>query len=233
MSRLAPCRRPELAELVSSYVLGACTDEESVAVRRHLSTCASCTAALTAFAPAREGLLADVARVEPPQHLKSEVMRQVRAEAALFEAARAPERPARRRFAPRPAWALAVAAFAALVVVFAYGGTVRDRETVYAARVDGVVAPGGRASIKVHGRDVRLQVSGLPAAGAGRRYEVWMRDETGKVRPANVSFAVDAKGSADATMPGVPRPGEQVMVTSEVGGNAAAPTRAAILRVSL
>jgi anti-sigma-K factor RskA len=233
VSRLAPCRRPDLAELLSSYVLGACPDDESVAVRRHLTTCASCTAALAGLAPAREGLLADVPRMHAPQHVKSEVMRQVRAEAALFEAARAPERRPRRRFAPRPAWALAVAALAAVVVVFASGSTSRDRETVYAARVDGVVAPGGRASIAVHGRDVRLHVSGLPAAGAGRRYEVWMRDDTGKVRPAHVSFAVDAKGGAEARMPGLPRRGEQVMVTSEVGGTATAPTHAPILRVAL
>jgi anti-sigma-K factor RskA len=234
VSNLSPCRRPDLAELLGSYVLRACTDDEAAAVRRHLARCASCSAALNALAPAREGLLADVALAEPPSHLKTAVMRQVHAEAALFDAARAPERPPRRRFGPRPAWALAVAAVAAVVVMVALGGVAGpDRETVYAARVDGVVAPGGRASIAVRDGDARLRVSGLPAAGAGRLYEVWMRDDTGRVRPAQVRFAVDAHGDAEARMPGVPPAGQQVMVTSEVGGKATKPTRAPILRVEL
>jgi hypothetical protein len=64
-------------------------------------------------------------------------------------------------------------------------------------------------------------------------YEVWMQDDAGKVRPAQVRFAVDAQGDGEATMPGVPRAGQQVMVTSEVGGKATKPTRAPILRVAL
>ena len=234
---MSPCPRPEIAELLGSYVVGACTGDEAGAVRTHIATCASCSDDLAALAPAREGLLADVSTAVPPEHLKSRIMGQVRADAALFDAARAPEAPARRGRAwhawlrsPRPAWALALVAVVAVAAAFAVAGG-PDRETVYAARVDGVAAPGGRASLAVHDHEATLRVAGLPAAGAGRMYEVWMSDASGRPRPAGVRFAIDRRGSGEVRMPAPPPAGREIMVTSEVGGDAPSPTRAPILRV--
>jgi hypothetical protein len=62
-------------------------------------------------------------------------------------------------------------------------------------------------------------------------YEVWMSDATGRPRAAGVRFAIDRRGAGEARMPAPPPAGREIMVTSEVGGNAAAPTRAPILRV--
>ena len=231
---MTPCRRPDVAELLGSYVLGACSDEEAGLVRAHVANCATCTDALAALAPAREGLLADVAKAAPPVDLKSRVMGQVRADASLFEAARAPERP-HRRFAwlrlPRVAMAVGAAAVAAVVVTIAFGGAT-DRETVYAGRVDGVVAPDGHGSLTVHDGEATLKVSGLPAAGQGRMYEVWMSDGSGNARPAGVRFSVDADGAGAVEMPSRPPEGRVIMVTSEVGGDATTPTRAPIVRVA-
>ena len=78
---MTPCRRPDVAELLGSYVLGACSDSDAELVRAHVARCASCTDTLAALAPAREGLLADVERAAPPVDLKSRVMGQVRADA--------------------------------------------------------------------------------------------------------------------------------------------------------
>ena len=58
-----------------------------------------------------------------------------------------------------------------------------------------------------------------------------MKDGSRAARPAGVRFAVDAGGDARVRMPGPARTGREVMVTSEVGGNAQVPTRAPILRV--
>jgi anti-sigma-K factor RskA len=236
VSRPAPCLRPDVAELLGSYVVGACSNEEAAGVRRHLARCASCRAALAGLAPAREGLLAQVPPAAPPEHLKTSVMRQVRADAALFDAARAPVRAPRRRRVPPRVLALGVAALAAVAVaVMVAAGTLlggTDRETVYVGRVDGVAAPGGRASIAVRGGEARLRVSGFPAAGPGRLYEVWMSDGTG-MRPAHARFSVDTRGAGEVQMAELPPAGQQVMVTSEVAGSATRPTRAPILRVTL
>jgi anti-sigma-K factor RskA len=231
---VTPCRRPDVADLLGSYVLGACSDDEADLVRAHVGRCAPCTDALAALAPAREGLLADVEKAAPPVDLKSRVMGQVRADASLFEAARAPERP-QRRFAwlrlPRVAMAVGAAAVVALVVTVAFGGAT-DRETVYAGRVDGLVAPDGHGSLTVHDGAATLKVSGLPSAGPGRKYEVWMSDRSGRVRPAGVRFSVDADGAGAVEMPSRPAEGRVIMVTSELGGNATTPTRAPIVRVA-
>ena len=203
---MTPCRRPDAAELLGSYVLGACSDADAELVRAHVTRCASCTDALAALAPAREGLLADVERAAPPVDLKSRVMGQVRADASLFEAARAPERPQRRLAwlrLPRVAMAVGAAAAVALAVTIAFGGST-DRETVYAGRVDGLVAPGGHGSLTVHDGAATLKVSGLPAAGAGRMYEVWMSDRSGRARPAGVRFSVDRAGTGEVAMPSRP-----------------------------
>jgi anti-sigma-K factor RskA len=231
---VTPCRRPDVAELLGSYVLGACSDDEADLVRAHVGRCAPCTDALAALAPAREGLLADVEKAAPPVDLKFRVMGQVRADASLFEAARAPERP-QRRFAwlrlPRVAVAVGAAAVVALVVTVAFGGAT-DRETVYAGRVDGLVAPDGHGSLTVPDGAATLKVSGLPSAGPGRMYEVWMSDRAGRVRPAGVRFSVEADGAGAVEMPSRPAEGRVIMVTSEAGGNATTPTRAPIVRVA-
>ena len=146
------------------------------------------------------GTAGDVEKAAPPVDLKSRVMGQVRADASLFEAARAPERPQRRLAWLRlPRVAMAVGAAAA--VAARRDDRVRrlrtDRETVYAGRVDGIVAPGGHGSLTVHDGAATLKVSGLPAAGAGRMYEVWMSDRSGRARPAGVRFSVDRAGAGE------------------------------------
>ena len=238
------CTRPDVSDLLGSYVLGACEEEQAALVGQHVAVCAACSDVVEALAPARDGLLLDVEQAEPPAALRSRVMRQVRADAALFDAAR--ERPAagparrrsllRRIAPPRPAWALGAAVVAAVVLTLAIDGSSfrgAARETVYAARVDGVMAPGARASVSVHDGEAQLRVSGLPHPGEGRLYEVWMVDGSGPPEQAGVRFSVDARGRAEAAMPGAPHAGDQILVTSEVGGRAAAPTRAPILRVPI
>jgi anti-sigma-K factor RskA len=233
------CTRPELAQALASYVLGGCADDEAAAVRRHLANCASCSATVAVLAPTRDRLLTDVAPAEPPDRLRSEVMRRVRSDATLFDAARAPERPARsgrfaRLLAPRPVWALGLVALVAVIATLALDGTfAADRETVYEAQVDGVAAPGGRASLVVQDEEMRLLVSGLPAAGEGRMYEVWADGPTGPPRPAGARFSVDASGSGEVAMRSTPSTGLELMVTSERGGTATTPTRAPILRVRI
>ena len=237
------CARPDVSDLLGSYVLGACSEDEAVLVRRHVAVCPVCSEVVEALAPARDGLLLDVEQARPPDALRSRVMQQVRADAALFDAARerpgirpAPRRSLLRRIAaPRRAWALGAAVVAAVVLTLAVDGSIRgaDRETVYTARVDGVMAPGGHASVSVHDGEAHLQVSGLPHPGEGRLYEVWMVDGSGPPKPAGVRFSVDARGRAEAAMPGAPHAGEQILVTSEAGGRAPVPTRAPILRVPI
>ena len=88
--------------------------------------------------------------------------------------------------------------------------------------------------VAVHDDEARLRVSGLPAPGEGRLYEVWMVSGSGPPKPAGVRFSVDANGErARPRCPGRCTPVSRILVTSEVGGEAAIPTRAPILRVAI
>lgn len=227
-------------DVQSSYLLGACTEPEARAVRAHLARCDGCAQALAQLRPAREALLEAAPARPAPAHLKHAVMAEVRREAELFGAIRAPAsapvaRPRlwERLRSPLPAFGLA--AVAALVVVFGVTGLGRGplapTVAVSNGEVDARRAPGGSARLETVEGTVSLSVAGLPAPGPGRRYQVWLRTGERPPRSARALFSVDAQGSASVVLPEGAGAADAVLVTSEPAGGSVLPSTRPIVEV--
>jgi len=250
-------------ELLGAYVLGACSRQESEQIAKHLAECAYCALDARRLSAATGALLADVVPVHAPAQVKDRVMAQVRADASLFDAARARERDASPRGAPAAAWwqrlrgrdsargrhsppgrrwlsAPAVAFAAALLIAVVGGGLVLaelrnepEDIRIRTAQIDHALAPGASARLELQGDQARLRVVGLPAPGRGRVYQVWMRAEREAPRPANATFAVDMRGRGVAELPAAVTDADQLLVTSEPQGGSPLPTRPPVLQVDI
>jgi len=222
------------------YVLGALTDEEHEAFRRHLESCWVCreeVAALPAAAP----------QLSAPPQLKRRLMSSVRDDARRRAAHgedqltedgqgqsrapardRRPEALARMRLRWRPN--LAVATLAAAVIALAVialtpsggGGTRVSRATV--------LPHGASASLSVSDGHAQLNIAGMPQSAPGRVYEVWLkRSASGQALPTDTLFTVAADGAASVGVPGSVNGVTEIMVTSEPLGGSRVPTLPALI----
>jgi Anti-sigma-K factor rskA/Putative zinc-finger len=255
---MSECTEPQWNELLGAYALGSCSPAEQEGLREHLSGCPTCTAELLELGAAREALLTAVPRASAPPELKSRVMTQVRADAALFAAAREREagtRPTAAR-APKPersgrrfGWLRApvpLAAAAACAAILAVGAGVLGAALVggdsgggpastrtISAQVNTSQAPGARARLVVSDDGgSRLVVQGMPSPGRGRVYQVWLT-RGGSTRPAGTLFAVDRSGNGAAVVPGALKGVDQVLVSSEPVGGSQKPTRIPVLAATV
>jgi anti-sigma-K factor RskA len=247
-------RDRDLRELIGPYVLGACSPAEAADVRARMVVDPAFRREVASYDAVRDALLeAPAPPADADPAAKARVMAVVRQEAALFAAAspeastdeRAPGRRRRRMAAalaplrrPRPLAALATA----LVVIVVAGvaiGTGGDRSddrdvTVVAGQVLGDAAPRGRAEVVVDGDAGELRLSGFPAAGEGRQYQVWVRTGEDDPRPTTVLFEVDGAGNATARIPPEAMVDtDSVLLTSEPDGGSPAPTRDPVLLVQM
>ena len=220
----------EYAENVGAYALGALPELEAQVFERHLMACEECQHELHRLNEAVEALPRSVTPHAPPPSLKASLMEVVNAEAA--PATR------RRRFALpqlRPAMAWAAAA-CAIAVGVGYGlselgqGDGSDARTL-SAQVDDQRLPGANASLSISDDGSVLSVEGMPDAGRGRVYEVWV-ERDGDVEPASI-FDVDDRGSGAAAVPGSLDDVDAVMVTREQRGGADQPTEMPVLRIDV
>jgi anti-sigma-K factor RskA len=249
-------RDPDLTDLIGPYVLGACTVAEAADVRARMVVDPDFRREVESYAAVQEALLEVPA---PPgtvseldAEIKARVMDVVRQEAELFVAAGWAE-PAsdgppewRRRLSrtlaslrrPRAYAALAtvlvalVVAGVAIVGLGSGGGPSEGGGTVVAGTALGSAAPDGRAEIVVEGDAGELRVSGFPAAGPGREYQVWVRTGQGDPRPTRVLFDVDRDGNGRAAIPAQAMVNtDEVLLTSEPAGGSPAPTRDPVAQV--
>lgn len=226
---------------LGAFLLGALSDDETRAIKRHLDQCEDCREELTHLRPAADSLLHAVEQYVPPPSLKQALMTTVEAEARTTERAERKSRPRREsllaRLLPvRPRVALAGAA--AVLVIGAAVGIALDRATrggngmrVLAATIDRRALPAGAAQLDIprHGH-ATLRVSGLPVLRGNRVYEVWVQ-RNGAVRPAGALFAVMRNGNGAAAIPAGLRGVQAVMVTRERAGGASRPTEAPVISV--
>lgn len=243
------CREPQLAELLGPFALGACDDDEAARVRAHLPECADCRRRLEELEPVRLALLEAVPPVRPSPAVRATLMAQVREESDLFQAAAAPGAPPSaapgptrgrsprngRRWldrARRPrALAVLAAALAALVVAgIAIGGGSGPAPRSIGFAVDRRLAPRGSAQLVVDGGRGRIEVAGLPAPAAGRRYQVWVARGSGRPRPTSALFDVDGRGDGAVDVPGSVADYDQVLVTDEPAEGSRTPTGAVVVR---
>lgn len=232
-------------ELLGAYVLRACSEAEAVDVAEHLRHCARCETAAQRLRSAADRLLERAAPTPPPPRIKDGLMAAVRAEAALFEAARAgaydsgaskhgrrgPPPRGRRR---RPALAGAAAVLVVLAVAAGpsggLGAGTPDR-AVISAQVHAGQPRGASAGLEVRGTRADLRVRGLADPGRERIYQVWVRRDRQVPQPAGAVLRVDARGVARVRVPGDIRSVDQVLVTSEPVGGSALPTSVPVLEV--
>lgn len=247
-------REPDLTELIGPYVLGACTPTEAAEMRARMVVDPELRREVESYAAVREALLdAPQPDTAPGPEMRAQVMDVVRQEAALFVAAgwaapaAEPTTPGwrrrlagvRERLGRRGALAVVATVVVAIVIagasVVGFGsgdGPSEGDGTVVAGRVLGAAAPQGRAEIVVDGDAGELRVSGFPAAGEGREYQVWVRSGQDDPRPTTIRFDVDRNGDGRAAIPAQAMVGtDEVLLTSEPDGGSPAPTRDPVLQV--
>jgi len=222
-----PC--PVGDDLLAGYLLDVLEPPERERLERHLEGCRACVAEREALRGVSDALALDAAEQAPSPALRHSVLAQVRREASVFAAARAPESAPRPHPWPRwwPSAALAGAAAAlalALVVVDPFEPGAR---TVPVA----VEAAGARGALEVREGAGRLRVSGMPAPPAGRVYQVWVRRRGSTApQPTDALFTVARGGAATVAVPGRLGRGDEVLVTAEPAGGSRVPTRQPVLR---
>lgn len=184
----------EASDLAPAYVLGALSDAEMAAVRRHLAECPNAHAEFAEFGSVTPALLATVPVVEPPADLGARIMATARAQQAAAEQNILPlRRPVgqtrldstRRQRWTRVGWA-ALAAAAVLVIVVVGANYLQLRSqveelTAYRAAVAGVIdraASGGPVAILTYQGDssaIRTP-AGIAAVGSDGSVAVAMRN---------------------------------------------------------
>jgi len=237
---------PELCgESAAPYVLGALTEPEHEAFRRHLDSCAVCREEVAALRVVARALPAAAPQLSAPPELKQRVMASVhedlgrvssrvskparRSALARSDGASARVRPARvwPRWRPllAPAGALAaVAVVLVAVLALSSGGGGAGARLIRAE----VTVPRASASLRVSGGHAQLDVSDMPQTPAGRVYEVWVK-RGGVPQPTDALFTVTAAGDATVDVPGGLQGVKVIMVTSEPRGGSKVPTSAPVI----
>jgi hypothetical protein len=239
----------DLHTLTGAYAAQALSDTERAAFERHLGACPACDQEVHELTETAARLGAAVA-VPPPAALRDRVLAEVAVTRQLHPVVgraarrRHPDR-ARRRFPPLLAVAAAVLAAAVSLTVAELRPAGRPGRgeapvdlvaAVLAApdarRVAAMPGGAGEAAVVVsrqRGRAVFL-AGGLPPAPAARSYQLWVVGPSGP-RPAGL---VDAAGGRVTRLLDGPVTGtEQVAMTVERRGGAAAPTSEPVMVVDL
>jgi anti-sigma-K factor RskA len=220
-----------------AYVLGELTVAERAAFRRHLADCAACRQQVDELesAMAMMPLMAQHAEPAPARaqpSMKDEIRGQARAQVAQARAraARSPQpaRGSRRPVLRRPGTGVA-ALFAAMVltILISY---MSSSTTTYQAAVSW--KPGG-AILKVTSGKGELFVTGMPTAGAGRAYEIWLQHGKAAPLPTSARFEVGVGGRADVDVPGDLSDVTRVLVSSEPAGGSRVITETPVLVADL
>lgn len=231
------------AEDVGAWLLHALPDDEAESFAAHLAAgCLACRAEIDDLRMVVDVLPNAVRQVPPPPDLKGRLMRVVRAEAELLQAA-GPEadRPARpaREAERRRGWRgllgrppLVAALACALLALGVAGGLLAgggpDR------RVIAATADTGTARLVVtDGDEGVLELDGVPAAPGAAVYQVWIKRPGQDPVPSRTVFDVRPGGRA-AVRIAEPLDGvEAVLVTAEPSPGSPAPTSAPVIASEL
>ena len=206
------------------YVLGALTDDERAAFRRHLQSCAVCREEVASL----RTVVARCRRRRPPRarrpELKSRIMTTVRARPASPSWAGARSGGPRGADAgPWPAIALAGAA----VLAVRRAGRVGSGGSGGATRVirAQVRAPGASALVALSGDRAELRLAGMPQTAPGRVYEVWVKRAGRTAADGCAVHGHRRPGGRTVGVPGRVAGVSEVLVSSEPLGGSRVPTR--------
>src|SRR5919199_2492793 len=191
------------------HALDTLPRDQGVAVGQHLAVCVHCRGELASLRETAALLPYSLPTADVPPELRDRVLANVQAsDASPARETQEPTRTTRigatRRWLPRLAPVLAAAL---LVVGFLLGrawpsGTTTDLAKRPDARTAALAGP-GRGTFIVAPRDgrIHLSVSGMPAPGNNRVYQIWLM---GGPAPVSVgTFTVDGSGHGELEINGL------------------------------
>jgi anti-sigma-K factor RskA len=231
--------RDRLRDEAAAWLLGALDEDEARAFEDLLERSPDARHEVEELRATTDRLPFAAPPLAPPPELRDRIMAVVESEAELLNAAGAaadrPPRPRRRAWwRPAPLVAAACTLLVAGVVagVLIGGGGGADVRTVAAQ-----VAPdvrGARAHLEMGDGRAELVVDGMPAAGSGRVYQVWLlhRGQRTPV-PAGTIFDVDRAGHGVGAVVGDMATVRSVLVSVEPAGGSTAPTTDPVVTASL
>jgi anti-sigma-K factor RskA len=216
------------------WVIGALDDADSRTYATHLETCGECQAEVAMLQPVADVLPMAAPQEVPPPELKDRIMAIVEAEASLLRAAgpEADRPPAPRerkgflgwlgRLSPVPVAALATV----LIALGVAGGVLLSNGGDDVTTHQGFGPKGTQVALHVSGDDhpSELDLHGMPAAPAGRIYQVWLVTGKSRPRPTRTLFSVPADGRARVEISEPLKGTDQVLVTAEPPGGSTRPT---------
>jgi anti-sigma-K factor RskA len=221
-----------------SWVLNALDEADTRDYAAHLETCAECRAEVAALQPVADVLPMAAPQELPSPALKDRIMAVVEAEASLLRAAgpeadRPPAAARERdrsglfgwlgRVRPVPAAILA----SVLIALGAAGGVLLGGGGDDVTTHPGFGPKGTQVALHVPSGDkghAELDLSGMPAAPAGRIYQVWLVTGKDKPRPTHTLFSVPADGRARVEIAEPLKGTDQVLITAEPPGGSPQPT---------
>jgi Anti-sigma-K factor rskA/Putative zinc-finger len=240
---MSTCQDP-IATLLPVYLLSALDESDSQQVKAHLVSCAACQREFKLLAPARQVLLTEVQAMPAPERLKASIMNTVNAEASLFASAqhkdegKSVNKPGKlsrflRLRVPLAGLALPTSlACLALALFILPADKVQPSARQYTAIISSTDAPKASGELIVEGKQASLSVAGMPSAGPGRIYQVWLKKPGLAPQPTDSLFGVRSNGHGRVAIDGLPG-ATQVLVTSEPVGGSSSPTRTPVLQVDL
>lgn len=239
-----PTDQSELLSLATPYAMHALSDADAAVVEQRIAAAEPEVAeAFTDEVRAvRETMaaLAAVTALEPPHHLRGQVLRQV-SEAPRRRPGGSSRSPRRWARASLMAAALAVVALGALGVGYALrptpSATQTAADTVFAApdvrTVTGDMPGGGRATV-VFSRERHsgvLVMNNVPKPQPGTVYQLWLIDQNGP-HSAGTMDAAEVSPSTTAVLPDLGA-SQTLAFTVEPPGGSTAPTSPPVAQLSL
>jgi anti-sigma-K factor RskA len=216
-----------------AYVLGALGPEEADEFRRHMATCVVCRDEVAALQSVADELAMAAPQLPAPRALRRRVIADARAE-RVATAMGGSDRRASRPRAPSARGALALAAALAVLAVVVVGLTLNPGRSPLTRVVHAsVVARSASADVRLTRGHGELIVRRMPAAPAGKVYEVWLRRPGGSPMPTTALFDVTSAGAAAVDVPGDLHGVEEVLVTPEPLGGSRVPTHAPVILARL
>lgn len=233
----------EIHALSGAYAVDALDDDERARFEEHLAVCPDCQAEVASLREAaarlpettstppppalRDRLLADIAKVRPLPPLTT----------AGPEPTAAPSPAGRRRRLPMLLAAAAAAAVVGGGAVVAWEPWAPDSGTQQLTAAERVLAADDAQRVEHEFRDgatatvVRsvslgqavIVTADMPAAPAGKVYQLWLQDDTGTMQPAGL---MPAKADQTVLLEGDAATAQAVGITVEPAGGSERPTTA-------
>ena len=231
-----------------AYLLRALSADEHADYAQHLRTCRECRHEVEQLQIVVDTLPIAAPQLAPPPELRDRIMRVVDSEAELLrasgpEADRVPER-AREKTSRRRWWgsglmlrpAAAGGLASVLIAVGVAGGVLLSGDSSPSTRnvTAQVAASGATATVSVRGGQAALHVVKLPAAPAGKVYQVWItRKGSATPVPTHTLFNVRTDGSAVVPIEESVKNVDRILVTDEPDGGSSSPTGTQLISASL